>query len=130
MCERNMPTVYIFKEIKEVAISMSSEVVIRPTRINAISYDFKFEGPFVDIMAFSSGDTLRSTLPVRSVEPGQYMNAIMLTYAPFSCFTMEPRPNLVAQMMFQGINNLPIQGDATLVSTGQQEPIVVSDFMS
>jgi hypothetical protein len=73
---------------------------------------------------------LNMMFPSRDVEPRQYMSIITWTYVPFSGFTTEPRPNVAAQMMLQGMNSLPVQGDATLVSMGQQEPLIMSDVMN
>lgn len=133
MNERNMPTLHIFMNAKVVVISMASGTVIRPMRWHVINNEVVFEGPYVDSMLVYHTDTLRllkMCFPSRDLEPKQYMNIITLTYAPFSAFTTEPRPNLAAQMMLQGLNTLPVQGDATLVSMGQQEPLIMSEVMS
>jgi hypothetical protein len=132
MCEKNMPTVHVFASAKAIVISVAPGTVIRPMRLHVIGGKFTFEGPYVDTMAVYHSDTLKIanlSFPSRDYEPRQYMNAITLMYAPFSAFTTEPRPNLAAQMTLQGLNLLPVQGDATLVSMGEREPLIVTDFM-
>ncbi|KAL1979070.1 hypothetical protein VTN96DRAFT_7094 [Rasamsonia emersonii] len=98
-------------------------------RLHVIDGKFVFEGPYVDTMVVYHSDTLKMLnmrFPSRELEPRQYMNIITLTYAPFSAFTTEPRPNLAAQMVLQGMNSLPVMGDATLKSLGEQEPLVMT----
>jgi len=133
MCERNMPTIHVFASRKVVVISIAPGTVIRPMRMHVVNDEFVFEGPYVDTMTVYHSDTLRVanlSFPSRIHEPRQYINAITMMYAPFSSFTTEPRPNLAAQMTLQGLNSLPVQGDATLVSMGEREPLVVTDFMN
>lgn len=133
MNERNMPTVHVFMSAKVIVISVASGTVIRPMRWHVIDNRIVYEGPYVDTMVVYHSDTLKllgMKFPSRELEPKQYMNIITLTYAPFSAFTTEPRPNLAAQMLLQGLNSMPVQGDATFVSMGEQEPLVMSDLMS
>lgn len=133
MNERNMPTLHVFMNAKVIVISISSGTVLRPMRLHVIGDKFVYEGPYVDTMTVYHSDTLKIAkmkFPSRELEPQQYANIITLTYAPFSAFTTEPRPNLAAQMMLQGMNTMPVQGDATMVSLGQQEPLIMSSHMN
>lgn len=133
MNERNMPTLHVFVNAKVVVISVATGTVLRPMRLHVINNEFIYEGPYVDTMTVYHSDTLQVAglkFPSRELEPRQYANIITLIYAPFSAFTTEPRPNLAVQMVLQGMNSMPVQGDATLISMGQQEPLVSSDFMS
>lgn len=133
MNERNMPTVHVFLNAKVIVISVASGTVVRPMRWHVINNEFIYEGPYVDTMTVYHSDTLRvlnMSFPSREHEPRQYANMITLTYAPFSAFTTEPRPNLAEQMILQGMNSMPVQGDATLVSLGEREPLIMSDVMN
>lgn len=133
MSERNMPTVHLFIQAKVLVISIATGTILRPMRLRVSNNKIIKEGPYVDSMVVYHSDTLRALsmeFPRRDVEPEQYMNIITLTYGPFSAFTTEPRINLAAQMMLQGMNDLPVQGDATLISLGQQEPIIMTSYMS
>lgn len=132
MCEYNMPTVHVFEKAKVLNISIASGVLIRPMRLLEDGSVFKFEGPFVDSMVVYHSDTLKfvnMTFPSRKFEPEQYA-CTMSRIIPFFQYTTEPRLDLSLQMRVQALCTRPVNGDATSVSLGSREPIIMTSFMS
>ncbi len=66
--------------------------------------------------------------PRHDVEPGQFTSTSGLIINYYA-WTTEPRVNLGIQMTMQGMNRFPIKGDATIVSLGESEPIVKTEFL-
>jgi hypothetical protein len=132
MCEPNMPTVHVFENMKVINISIASGVLIRPVRLTEDGNEFRFEGPYVDSMVVYHSDTLRFAnigFPSRKYEPEQYA-ATMCRMIPFFQYTTEPRLDLAIQMRVQALCRRPVNGDATSVSMGEREPIIMTSFMS
>jgi hypothetical protein len=132
MCEPNMPTLHVFENMKVLNISTSSGVLIRPVRLNENGSRFMFEGPYVDSMSVYHSDTLRFaniSFPSRTFEPEQYAST-MSRIIPFFQYTTEPRLDLSLQMRVQALCQRPVNGDATSVSLGEREPIIMTSFMS
>jgi len=131
MCEFNMPTVHVFENFKTIVISINSGVLIRPVRTFVKDREFVRQGPFVDSMAVYHSDTLKYakvSWPKHDVEIKQFI-ATSVQCIPFYAFTMEPRSNLGMQMKLQSMNRYPIKGDATIVSLGESEPVIMTDVM-
>ncbi|KAF3009533.1 hypothetical protein E8E13_004868 [Curvularia kusanoi] len=110
MCEPNMLTLHVFESMNVLNISIASGVLTRPVRLNEDESVFKFEGPFVDSMSVYHSDTLR--------------------IIPFFQYTTEPRLDLALQTRIQALCRRPINGDATSVSMGEREPIIMTSFRS
>lgn len=131
MCEFNMPTLHVFASLKVVVISISSGVLIRPLRTFVKDREFVRQGPFVDSMSVYHSDTMKVAnlnFPKHTVEIKQFIET-SVQCVPFYMFTTEPRSNLGMQMKLQGMNLFPIKGDATMVSLGQNEPLIATDVM-
>ena len=131
MCELNMPTLHVFKDAKVINISVATGVLIRPIRWSIDKNRLVNHGPYVDSMSVHASDTMEFaglSFPNRETEPEQYFNAAVLTI-PFAAWTADPRINLGVQMLRQAMSLSPINGDATMVSHGEVEPLVKTPFL-
>ncbi|KAK7937811.1 uncharacterized protein PG986_014679 [Apiospora aurea] len=136
--EINMPSIHVFESVRVVVVSTAQGVVVRPVRWRSVrrrdsdAYDFVFEGPYLDSMTVHCTDTMRYAnlrFPDPVEEPEQYMSALALM-VPFGAWKAEPRLNLGVQMMRQGLSLTPVKGDATMVSMGNNAPLVVTPIVS
>lgn len=130
MCDPDMPTVHIFKRNRIVNISVSSGVLIRPIRLLMVDKEFVSEGPYVDTMCVYHSDTmkyLRKSFPHPEKEPTQMASSNVLMI-PFYRYDTEPRTGLGVGMMKQALCELPTKGEATMRATGQNEPILKTQF--
>ncbi|OAP53871.1 hypothetical protein AYL99_11893 [Fonsecaea erecta] len=76
-----------------------------------------------DTMAFAN-----MRFPKRESEPEQFFGSIVQCI-PFAAWTAEPRLGLGWQMARQAMSLTPVKGDATVVTTGESSPLVMTPFM-
>jgi hypothetical protein len=70
---------------------------------------------------------MKDQFPLENEEPEQFFNLATLMIM-CGAWTMEPRLGLGLQMLRQAMSTTPIKGDATIVSLGPSEPLVMTSF--
>ena len=84
----------------------------------------------MDTTAIYRSDTMTMAnlvFPSPKTEPEQFFLSLV-QIIPFAAWTADPRLNLRVQMIRQGLSLTPVKGDATIVATGRNKPLVITPF--
>lgn len=136
MSEPNMQTLHLFKDKKEMIISTTQRVLVRPVRWKMVknkskgNYELEYEGLYVDTTTVYRSDTMavaRLVFTKPKIEPEQFFLTRPLTM-PFGACTADPRLNLGVQMIRQGLSITPVKGDAMMVAIGETKTLVTTPF--
>jgi hypothetical protein len=126
-----MPTIRIFESAKVVVISVSRGVLTRPVRLKIYGAECVEQGHYVDTMCVHHSDTMKYfgvELP-RHDENCDQMASSLTMVIPFFRFVMESRIGLGVGMLKQALCTMATKGDATMVSLGNTDPLVMTELV-